>query len=137
MERFQKYSEFLEEHGIRASSQRVLMLEYLDENLIHPTADKIYTDLSSKLPAISKATIYNNLKLFVDHGIVKEVNIDNNEIHYDVQLHQHGHFICEKCNKIFNFDISVLSLDSFELDGCSVKHKDVFFRGVCKECLER
>lgn len=134
---FQKYSEFLESHGIRASSQRVLMLEYLDNNLVHPTADKIYTDLSRKLPAISKATIYNNLKLFVDHGIVNEINIDNIETHYDIEMHQHGHFICENCDKIFNFDIDELKLDSIELEGCVIKHKEVFFRGICKDCVTK
>lgn len=136
MDKYSKYSDFLENHGIRSSLQRVLMLEYLDENLIHPTADKIYTDLSSKLPAISKATIYNNLKLFVEHGIVNEKNIDNNEVHYDVEMHQHGHFICENCGKIFNFDNSDISLDSIELEGCTIKHKEVYFRGSCKECCE-
>lgn len=132
---FQKYSDYLENNGIRASSQRVLMLEYLDNNLIHPTADKIFNDLSKKLPAISKATIYNNLKLFVDNGIIKEVNIDNTETHYDVEMHQHGHFICDKCGKIFNIDIDTLKLESFELEGCEIKSKEVFFRGTCKECM--
>lgn len=75
MTSYEDYCKILEENNIRPSSQRVLMLKYLEENHIHPTADKIYIDLSKNLPTISKATVYNNLKLFLNRGLIKEINL--------------------------------------------------------------
>lgn len=125
----------MEEHGIRASSQRILMLEYLTQNNVHPTADKIYVDLSRRLPTISKATVYNNLKLFLNKGIIKAVNIDNTEVHYDMIMGEHAHFICDKCNKIEDLPVKKMDLDVSGLAGYEIKSKDVFLKGICKDCL--
>lgn len=132
---YKNYGIFLEEHGIRASSQRILMLEYLMQNNVHPTADKIYIDLSKKLPTISKATVYNNLKLFLNKEIIKEVNIDNNEVHYDMIMENHAHFICNKCNKIEDLNIKAVEIDTSEIGDYEVTSQDIFLKGTCKECL--
>lgn len=129
------YSSYLEERGVRASSQRILMLEYLDNNHIHPTADKIYLDLSSKLPTISKATVYNNLKLFQEKGIIKEVNIDNNEAHYDIVVEDHAHFVCNKCGKIVDLPVDELKVDTGGIENYEIISQDVFLKGICAECL--
>lgn len=134
---YKNYGLFLEEHGIRASSQRILMLEYLMQNNVHPTADKIYVDLSKKLPTISKATVYNNLKLFLNKDIIKEVNIDNNEVHYDMMMDNHAHFICNKCNKIEDLDIKAVDIDTSILEGYDITSQDIFLKGTCSECLRK
>ena len=41
--------------------------------MTHPTADEIYQALSPDFPNISVATIYNNLRVFKDIGLVKEL----------------------------------------------------------------
>lgn len=133
---YENYGAYLEERGIRASSQRILMLEYLQQNNVHPTADKIFVDLSSKLPTISKATVYNNLKLFLNKGIIKEVNIDNNEVHYDMVMMDHAHFICNKCHKIEDLPVTKMELDTSEIMGYEINSQDVLLKGICKDCLD-
>lgn len=137
MSTYKEYGEFLEDKGIRASSQRILMLEYLNENMTHPTADKIYIDLSTKLPSISKATVYNNLKLFVEKGILKEVSIDNTEVHYDIVTESHGHFLCVECKKIKDFVVRDIAPECKELDNDQIISKDIFFRGICSDCQSK
>lgn len=136
MSEYENYGNFLEENGIRASSQRILMLEYLDQNHIHPTADRIYIDLSRKLPTISKATVYNNLKLFLNKGIIKEVNLDNSEIHYEMKIHDHAHFVCKKCGKIEDLDIKNILIDTSNIEGFEIDSQDIFLKGICKDCLK-
>lgn len=61
---------------IRISKQRLLILDYLMTHPIHPTADDIFNDLKNEDPAISQATIYNSLNLFVKHKLVKELDFN-------------------------------------------------------------
>ena len=55
--------EDLQEHGIRVTEARRLMLEYLMTSHEHPSAEKIYQDLMDVYPQISLATVYNNPSL--------------------------------------------------------------------------
>ncbi|MDO5027715.1 MAG: transcriptional repressor [Bacillota bacterium] len=137
MTRFENYGKFLEENNIRPSSQRILMLKYLKENHIHPTADKIFVDLSRKLPTISKATVYNNLKLFLNKGIIKEINLDNTEVHYEMVLEDHAHFVCRACGKIQDLNINSLNIDTTSIDGYEVDSQDIYLKGLCKDCIEK
>lgn len=134
---YSEYESFLEEHGIRASSQRILMLEYLDNNYTHPTADKIYSELITRLPSISKATVYNNLKLFSSKGIINEINVDNTEVHYEINSKPHVHFICKECNRIFDVDLVSLEYDGTVLDGFNIDSQNVYLKGKCRECAAK
>lgn len=134
---YSEYESFLEEHGIRASSQRILMLEYLDNNYTHPTADKIYSELITRLPSISKATVYNNLKLFSSKGIINEINVDNTEVHYEINSKPHVHFICKECNRIFDVDLVSLEYDGTVLEGFNIDSQNVYLKGKCRECASK
>lgn len=136
MTMYESYGSFLEENGIRPSSQRILMLQYLEESKSHPTADKIYVDLSKRLPSISKATVYNNLKLFLNNGIIKEVNIDNSEIHYEMMMDSHAHFVCRKCKKVEDLEISNINIDLSHISDYEIESQDIFLRGLCNECKD-
>ena len=75
-----KTQEYLESNGIHASQQRIKILEYLIHHPIHPTADEIFNELSDEMPTLSKTTVYNTLKLFVDKHLVQQLNIENGEL---------------------------------------------------------
>lgn len=137
MSQYEKYGEYLKNNGIRASSQRILILKYLNENNNHPTAGKIYDELSGKLPTISKATVYNNLKLFLENGLIKEINIDNTETRYDFNTEMHGHFRCKNCGKIFDIKIEELKLDTSDFSDFQFDSTDVFINGICPDCLNK
>ena len=53
--------EYLKEKGIRPSAQRVAIMKYLLENMIHPTVDDIYNGVLPYMPTLSKTTVYNVL----------------------------------------------------------------------------
>lgn len=127
--------EILQEKGISLSHQRLKVLEYLVSNNFHPTVEQIYHHLHQEIPTLSKSTVYNTLKTLVSVGVVKELMIENNEARYDIITDFHGHFKCDHCGKIYNFDIQ---LDDMSLNGLNkffIKQKDVYFKGVCPDCL--
>lgn len=125
----------LGKRNIRPSYQRIKVLEYLIKNQFHPTADQIFTGLQGEIPTLSKSTIYNTLNTFIQSGLVKVLNIEDNETRYDIITESHGHFKCEECGAIFNFKINIDSFATEELKGFKVIDKNVYFKGVCPKCL--
>ena len=124
--------------GIVPSVQRIKIMEYLLTCRCHPTADQIYCDLNANDPVISKATVYNTLKLFAQKGLVRVLTMEDNENRFDIVTHDHGHFICEKCGAIFDFEIDTdktVQAASSGLKEYRIHQKDIYFKGICPKCL--
>lgn len=132
-----KYYEIFKYNHIRASHQRFIILNHLANNFCHPTADMILSAVKKDLPTLSKSTVYKTLNAFVDAGILREITIEDNEIRYEYNLFDHGHFKCEKCGSIFDFDIDINNLKSEVLNGFKITDKNVYFKGMCKNCMQQ
>jgi Fur family iron response transcriptional regulator len=78
--------------GILATPQRLEVAAVLLEKPQHLSADQIIDRLRKSGSAVSKATVYNTLKLFSEHGLVKEVMVDPIRKFYDSATHPHHHF---------------------------------------------
>lgn len=131
-----KALKMLEEHQIKTSYQRLTILEYLMEDRTHPTADNVYTALAGKVPVISRATVYNTLTLFLEKGLVSTMISARNELRYDLLTQPHGHFICNQCERIYNFPYRCNN-QYVDLDGFEIVSAEIVLRGVCRECLKK
>lgn len=125
----------LSEHNIRPSYQRLRIFKYLSNHPTHPTVETIFNDLIGEIPSLSKMTVYNSLNSFIDAGLVRAMTIENNEVRYDAIMHEHGHFKCDNCGKIYNFEFHFPS-EVAGLDHFRIKDRQIYFKGFCKECLE-
>ncbi len=81
-----------EQHGILPTPQRVDVAAILLERPQHLSAEQILEQLRSTGSGVSKATVYNTLKLFDERGLVKEVMVDPVRKFYDSTTHPHHHF---------------------------------------------
>ena len=111
------------ERGIRPSVTRVKIMEFLQSVRTHPTVEDIYEYLIPEMPTLSKTTVYNTLKL---------LTIDSEQVRADGFNDVHGHFLCNKCRKLFDFPLSDLAKEC--LEGFDVKTREVYYTGVCKKC---
>ena len=116
-------------HGIKPTAQRAVICDFLLRTCKHPTAEDVLNEVSRKLPiAISRATVYNTLNLFVDKGLVKEVITEPGRVRYDAKMTNHHHFVDSGSGKVYDLDIcpeleSNLknSLDAkFKVEGCQI-----------------
>ena len=130
----QNISARLKEVNIKPSLQRIKIFEYLLKNNIHPTVDIVYNNLANDIPTLSKTTVYNTLKLFEKHGLINNVTIDETEIRYDAVKKIHGHFKCEKCGKIFDFNYNHEHLEISGLTKFDIIKTDLNLKGICPEC---
>jgi len=85
-------SSLLERHGIRPTQQRVKVAEVLLAAPVHLTAEQLLGTLRQSPSRVSKATVYNTLKLFVDHGLVRQIHLDPERCVYDSMIDSHHHF---------------------------------------------
>ena len=120
---------------MRLSHRRMKVLEYLCQNQSHPTVDQIFVDLRKHIPNLSKTTVYNTLHVLTEAGLVRVISIEDNETRYDAVTKPHGHFKCETCGTILDFDVDMDALNAKELAGFKVVDKNVYFKGVCPQCL--
>lgn len=134
---FEELTKELKNKNIRLSHHRLKVLEFLNDNRIHPTADQIYIQLHKELPTLSKTTVYNSLNALIDVGLVKVVTIENNETRYDIVTDDHGHFKCESCGKIYDFKINLSNFLSEDLDEFRINNKDIYFKGICPDCIQQ
>lgn len=126
--------DFLRNNGIKPSFQRIKIYEYLLGNKEHPTVETIYNALNNQIPTLSKTTVYNTLKVFIEKGIAMAITIDDTEVRFDADVKVHGHFKCDHCHKIYDFEVDVDSISSEALKDFDVYDQQMFFYGVCKVC---
>ena len=132
----QSLTKNLSQKGIRPSYQRVRVLEYLyRKEGGHPTVEEIFNYLVNEIPALSKTTVYNTLHTLTGVGLVRIINIDHDEARYDITLHNHGHFQCVACGSITNFPIDIDRIRIDELNHFEIHEKNVYFGGLCPNCL--
>jgi len=120
------------------SKQRKQILETLQENVVHPTAEYLYDILKEKNPKISLATLYRNLNQLANAGMIKKIDGLEPSAHFDHNTHPHYHFICDNCHKVFDINANIapdiISKTENET-GFYIKEHDIVFHGLCRECL--
>lgn len=131
------YSNHLNNNNIKPSIQRVKIFEYLYSNKNHPTVDNIYCSLAGEIPTLSKTTVYNTLKLFIENGITSALTIDSNEVRYDAIMDDHAHFRCDNCEMIYDIEIDNLKLKNNQLAGFKIDETNIHLKGKCKKCLTK
>ncbi|MEG6614920.1 Fur family transcriptional regulator [Peptococcaceae bacterium 1198_IL3148] len=127
--------EYLKDHGIKPSFQRIRIFDYLVKHKNHPTVDGIFKALINEIPTLSKTTVYNTLKLFLEQGIVQLLVIEENETRYDADTSTHGHFKCEQCGKVYDISVDLSDVDLTELEKHQVNEQHIYFKGICHGCL--
>ena len=91
----------------RQSRQRSRILELLRSTASHPTADWLYEQLKNEFPRLSLGTVYRNLSLLAEQGLVKKIRFGSTFDRFEANIQPHYHLICESCEKIFDFDMPV------------------------------
>lgn len=126
--------EILTKAGIRPSIQRLTVLRYLTETRCHPSADTIYEQIHKTQPTLSRSTVYNTVKLFVEKSVIETVGGDDIECRYDFFHAPHAHFQCRLCRQVYDvpFDIGAIK----QPDGFDTEHTTLVFTGICPKCRE-
>lgn len=121
----------------RRSRQRDRLLEMLRETGSHPTADWLYHSLKDEFPNLSLGTVYRNLTILIEQGLVKKIDFGSTFDRFEAHTSPHYHFICESCGSISDLELPVDdSLNdrvTKETPFAASRHRIEFF-GICDKC---
>ncbi|MCK5511695.1 MAG: transcriptional repressor [Thermodesulfovibrionia bacterium] len=127
--------ETYKEIGLKLTPQRLGILEYLEGNTAHPSADDIYRDILKRFPTMSFSTVYNTLKALHKKGYILELFIDPERKRYDPETTPHHHFMCMPCKKILDIHIEYdLLIPDDQKDAFEVTRNQIAFYGICSQC---
>lgn len=98
----------------------------------HPTAEEVYQEVCKVNNEIGIATVYRNLNTFAKNGLIRKVCLPNAADRFDYQLPSHEHFLCEKCGRVFDADVTVTILPNNETINYNGYTLTLF--GVCDKC---
>ena len=123
----------------RQTKQRETILRFLRGIRSHPTADQVYDEVRKEIPNISKGTVYRNLKVLQEMGLVSELNLNGSLSRFEAKLDSHYHFRCERCGRVFDLDEPIdheLNQRIAKSTGFNIASHQLEFRGFCKDCQQ-
>ena len=103
----------------------------------HPSPEEIYARVKKKIPAISLATVYKNIHLFVESGIFREVSMHHGSLRVEMNDEAHHHMVCSKCKAITDIgekELGLVSKRNKLPGGFLVERYAVDVIGTCAEC---
>jgi len=121
---------------VRCTPQRYTILDYLNRNPKHPTAEEIYKAINRADPRASLATVYKSLHAMASAGLIREVTVEGNAARFESNIEKHHHFVCERCGKVEDIDwFDVPALAHRNRLGRRTMHQyEVVIRGLCSSC---
>jgi Fe2+ or Zn2+ uptake regulation protein len=124
----------------RKTEQRQLIQDILQHADGHLDADEIYQRARLKSPGISLSTVYRNLQMFKELGLIEEHRFGSRRCYEAALRAKHHHLVCLGCGRVFEFECPTTeSLKSriSEEEGFRVTQAEVRLTGYCPECQER
>ena len=123
---------------MRYSRQRELILKKVNAMNNHPTAEDIYEAAGKESPGLSLGTVYRNLNLLADAGLIRRVSIPGKADRFDHTLCSHSHRCCTQCGKVEDIlldDAKILELVR-QGDDTAEDYSLVVF-GTCEACRKK
>jgi Fur family peroxide stress response transcriptional regulator len=120
------------------SKKRQAILDALCATKEHPTAEMLYNQLKPDYPELSLGTVYRNLSILAEDGLVTTVVRVAGQERYDADTSPHAHFVCRECKRVMDMNMpEVVGELSQRLDedyGFAVESCSLNFTGLCMEC---
>ena len=122
---------------LRVTRQRQVLLDELCQVRTHPTADELYQMARKRLPRISLGTVYRNLELMAENGMIQKLEVGGTQKRFDGNAEPHYHVRCLKCGRVDDLEMA-LSEDVEALarqqTGYSILRHSLEFSGFCPAC---
>ena len=121
--------------------KRNAILECLRNNHAHPSAEALFQMLQKAHPDISLATVYRNLTLFKQQGMIQSLGTVNGIERFDGNTQPHVHFICGSCESVLDLPEldppESLRSAAAKATGGEVSGCQLIFTGTCQDCLSQ
>ena len=131
------FRELCADHGLAATHQRQVLYEVMQRMPGHPSPEEVYARVKKRIPAISLATVYKNIHLFVERGVLKELSMHHGSVRVELNGHHHHHMVCSHCKAIADIeekDLGVVPAVRELPGGFQVERYSIDVIGICAAC---
>jgi Fur family transcriptional regulator, peroxide stress response regulator len=132
-----QFREMAWKYGLAATHQRQVVYETVVASHGHRSPEQIYAIVRKRIPSISLATVYNNLRLFVEHGMLREVTPHASTLRVDGNTKPHHHLVCARCKDVQDIDGDLIDLKQLSRKlpkGFDLTQPVVEVFGLCRRC---
>ncbi len=122
---------------LRMTNQREIILRELVASRQHLTADELYDIVKKVMPRISLATVYRNLEILSEAGLIGKLEISGRQKRFDYDPSDHHHIYCVICHRVDNLELGHESINKEEfasVGGYSVTGYRLEIIGICPKC---
>jgi len=123
--------------GLAATHQRQVIYEAVVAMPGHHSPENVYDEVRRRTPSISLATIYKNLRLFVEHGLLREVSPHASTLLVEGNLEPHHHLVCTRCKAVQDIEGDFINLKRLSRQaprGFDLTRPLVDVFGLCRRC---
>jgi len=127
----------LRQRGNRVTPQRRAILEIIQEQGGHLSADEIYYLARKEVPRLSLSTVYRTLDLLKDLDLVSELQLAGSRYRYEAQSGEHQHLVCLSCGEVIEFQCAhwaEMHRKLADQHGFKITGSRVELFGYCEEC---
>jgi Fur family peroxide stress response transcriptional regulator len=131
------FRELCHRHNLAATHQRQVIYDTVMSLPGHPSPEAIYGRARKKIPSISLATVYKNIRTFLDSGMLREVSLHHGSLRVESNPHPHHHLVCTVCKCITDVDAKKLKVNRILKQlpqGFRVARVAIDILGVCEAC---
>ncbi len=125
---------------LRMTTQREIILRELKKSKRHLAADELYDIVKKVMPRISLATVYRNLEILSEAGMIGKLEISGRQKRFDFDVSDHDHIYCVVCHRVDNLNIDRKGVDSEQLGaeaGYTITGYRVEIMGICPDCQKK
>ncbi len=127
----------LRDAGLRATGARIAILEALESDRRHPTAEMVHASLRRRFPSLSMSTVYATIDTLLEHGLIRQVTGRSGRLRVDGTPLDHDHAVCRNCGSVFDIDRRVIERPTQPLelpDGLRVTNLYIEYEVICRNC---
>jgi Fur family transcriptional regulator, ferric uptake regulator len=117
--------------------QREAILRAIKRTDIHPTVEELWAMVRKELPRISLATVYRNLELMANLGLVRRIGVGGDRRRYDGDMSDHHHVRCLECGAVGDIFVDLGSRISSRISSSTsfqIRTLHVEALGICPGC---
>jgi len=136
----EQFRELALKHGLAVTHQRQVIYEAVIAAHGHHSPESVYDAVRRRIPSISLATVYNNLRLFIECGLLREVTPHAATLRVDGNLEPHHHLVCSRCKKVQDTDGDFVDFKKLSRQvggGFDLTQPVVEVFGLCRRCSAR
>lgn len=130
---------FLRCKGLRVTSERLALFDEIFAQHGHIDAEELLEAMKNKGHKISRATVYRNLELLVEGGLVRKSRLGRTRHLYE-HMHvgqRHDHLVCRDCGRVVEFvspGIEALQREICRAHGFDAEQHTLQILGLCQRC---